>query len=311
MQTFCYTRHQKKETVIDFLVLRFPYQNKKNWLDCIRSGEVRLNNKKVSPHVVLKSKDIIGYERPREKEPVIDDRYEIKYKDEYIVLVEKSGNIPISESGKYHYNTLVNILKEREGFPELYAVHRLDKETSGIVLIARTKEVATLLGKQFVNHVPRKHYHAILIGNLEEEVVVEQPIRKNRPEQGKVKIRQVVDPAGKPSKSVFTPEATCGNLTLVRVQTFTGRTHQIRCHAEHIGFPILGDKLYGQSDETFINILKGNSEPVFPPFGKIDRQLLHASSLTFVHPLTDEDVTFESDFRQAFQQYEVIKDIFN
>jgi len=307
MQTFCYTRHQKKETVIDFLLKRFPYKDKNSWLSCIKSGDVRLNNKKVSPNVTLKSKDLISYERPREKEPKIDDWYNIKYQDENIVVVEKSGNIPISESGKYHYNTLVNILKEREGFPELFAVHRLDKETSGIVLIARTKEVATLMGKQFFNHIPKKHYHAILIGKMEDEIVVDQPIRKNRPEQGKIRIRQVVDPEGKSSKSVFTPEATNDSLTLARVQTFTGRTHQIRCHAEHIGFPILGDKLYGQSDETFINMIKGLSEPVFPPYGRIDRQLLHASSLSFVHPLTDEEMTFESDFQKTFEKYDIVK----
>lgn len=304
MQTFSYTRHEKKETIIDFLVRRFPYQNRRNWLKCIEAGEIKLNGRQVSPFQVLKSRDTVSYERPREKEPVVDDTYRILHRDNWIVVVEKSANLPISESGRYYRNTLINILKEREGFSELYAVHRLDKETSGVVLIAATKDVATILGQQFVRHVPEKKYHAVLRGRFEStEIVVDQPIKRVTPDRDRVRIRQVVGSGGKPSQTHFTTVRTEQDLTLAEVKTFTGRTHQIRCHAEHIGHPILGDKLYGQSDDFFIRLLNAEAEPIFEPYGRIDRHLLHASSLSFHHPQSGEWLTFASDYRAEFNRF--------
>jgi len=292
--------------MIAFLVRRFPYQNEEGWLKCLAAGEVKVNDRKTTPHRVLKSRDVVSYERAREKEPVVDDTYRIIHQDDSIVVVEKSGNIPISESGRYYRNTLVNILKEREGFGELFAVHRLDKETSGVVLIARTKTVATILGQQFVDRIPEKKYYAVLNGEFTRgEILVTQPIKRNSPEKGKVRIRQVVDQEGKPSKTLFAAKRMAGGLTLAEIQTFSGRTHQIRCHAEHIGYPILGDKLYGQSDDFFIRLLNLETEPLFPPFGKIERQLLHASSLSFQHPDSKEWLTFQSDYKPEFCQYEL------
>ncbi|MCP4753479.1 MAG: RluA family pseudouridine synthase [Proteobacteria bacterium] len=295
--------------MIRFLVRRFPYQNEDGWLECIRAGEIKLNEKKASPHTVLKSKDTITYQRPREKEPKIDATYSILYLDASIVLVEKSGNIPIAESGRYHQNTLINVLKEREGYPELFTVHRLDKETSGVVMIARTKAVATQLGEQFIRQVPEKIYYAVLVGEMKQgEVLVDEPLRKSTPDRSKVRIRQIVDPDGKPSKTHFSAEKVHGGLTLARIRTFSGRTHQIRCHAEYIGYPILGDKLYGHDDDYFISILKGDTDPDFPPFGRIDRQLLHASSLSIDHPETGNRMTFRSDYRAEFGRYPAVKD---
>ncbi|MBU3917671.1 RluA family pseudouridine synthase, partial [bacterium] len=297
MQTFSYTRHDKEETIIDFLVRRFPYQDKESWFECIKVGSIKINDKKVAPHWILKSKDIVGYERQRSMEPEIDDNYNILFLDDFILVVEKSGNIPVSESGRYYKNTLLNILKEKEGYPELFAVHRLDKETSGVILIARTKEVATTLGEQFVKQIPEKLYHAVLIGECKrDQYLVEQPLKKCTPEQSQVRIRQGVNPEGKISKTSFIVEKAYHGLTLAKIKTYSGRTHQIRCHAEYIGYPILGDKLYGQTDDVFLDILKGLCEPVFPPFGKIDRQLLHASSLSFLHPETKQKMTFMSDY---------------
>ncbi len=309
MQKFRYTRHDQKETAIDFIVRRFPYRDRKSWLACIRSGEIKINNKWASSQTILKSKDVISYERPREQEPEIDDTYEILHQDESIVIVEKNGNIPISESGRYHQNTLINILKEREGYPELYAVHRLDKETSGIVLIAKKKEIATRLGKQFSRKVPEKIYYAVLLGEfVQKQILVDQALKKSSPEHSKVRIRQIVDSSGKHAKTVFTAELIANGLTLARIRTFSGRTHQIRCHAEYIGHPILGDKLYGQTDDFFINLLQGGGAPIFPPYGEIRRQLLHASSLSFVHPRTQDRVSFQSDYLREFQANSFLKE---
>jgi len=299
MQTFSYARHKKAEKLIQFLVRRFPYQTEDDWRNSILCNEVKVNNENVTPDFILKSRDIISYDRPREKEPPVDDSYEILYQDADIIAVNKNGNIPLSESGRYHRNNLIYILKEREGYSDLYAVHRLDKETSGVVLIARKKSVATLLGQQFVKHIPEKQYEGILVGEMKEkQVLVDKPIKKKPPEIAEVKIRQIVDPGGKPSKTLFTADRVANGLTLAKIRTYTGRTHQIRCHAEYIGLPILGDKLYGQSDGFFVKTLNKKMEPVFPPYGKIERQLLHATSLKFIHPVSGQTMVVRSEFKK-------------
>ncbi|MGK0290196.1 MAG: 23S rRNA pseudouridine955/2504/2580 synthase [bacterium] len=314
MQKFQYSRHNKvPESLIDFLLRRFPYQAKEDWVRNVNSRAVRVNYKRAKPEQILESKDVISYLRPREEEPTVDPNYNIIYEDEYIIAVEKSGNIPISESGKYYQNTLLYILKEQEKYSELYAVHRLDRETSGILVVARHKHIATLLGQQFAESTPKKFYHAILYGETDQnETLVDQPLKKavgksKEYDKNFVSIRQVINPEGKQSKTLFKKLKSDDGLTLTEIQTFTGRTHQIRCHAEYINLPILGDKLYGQTDARFLSLMKEKEEPIFEPYGKIDHQLLHASSITIKHPITKEEMTFRSDYQPFFSQYPSIE----
>ena len=98
-------------------------------------------------------------------------------------------------------------------------------------------------------------------------------------------------------------------LTLVKVHLLTGRTHQIRCHAEYLGYPVLGDKLYGQKDEFFIQAMKGEIEPTFGKYGVINRQLLHASSLSFQHPKNKRMMKFNSSYQVAFAEYKILDDL--
>ncbi len=307
MQKFNYTRHNRDETILAFLSHRFPYLSSSEWVKAITSGAIQVNMKQITPDYVLINRDIVCYERPRSAEPDIDETYNILYLDESIVVVEKNGNIPVAESGKYYRNTLINILKEQEKYPTLHAVHRLDKETSGVIVIARNKTTATILGKQFSQQIPKKEYHAVLIGEFNKnEILIDRPLKKNIPLPGRVRIRQIISPTGKQSKTLFTAEKTSNGLTRARVKLFTGRTHQIRCHAEYIGYPILGDKLYGQTDQRFLELLKGESDPIFPPYGRLDRQLLHASKLSFNHPVSGEEMTFYSDYKAFFEIFQSV-----
>jgi len=310
MQSFQYVRHGKEEILIDFICKRFPYHTREKWLENINNAFLTINNNKVSPQTILINKDVTSYERPRSDEPEIDTNYQILFQDEFILVVIKNSNIPVSESGKYYKNTLINILKENENIKELFAVHRLDKETSGLLVIAKNKEIATVLGKQFSNQQTEKIYHAILLGNIQaDELIVDKPLKKATEEQSKIRIRQAVLDGGKQSKTIFYPLTSDINLTLCKIKTLTGRTHQIRCHAEFIGHPILGDKLYGQSDDFFLDILKGKNKPIFKPYGILKRQLLHASSLTFNHPSTNEKVNFQADYKDEFSKYSFLKDL--
>ena len=310
MQKFNYCRHHEEELLITFLLKRFPYQSKENWLTAIESGAIKVNGTQVDGRYILINRDVIGYERPRETEPDVDPTYNILHQDEFILIVEKSGNLPVAESGRYYRNTLINILKEKEGFKDLYTVHRLDKETSGVLVIGRTKEVAQKMGVQFSNQIPEKEYHAVLNGRLEKEsILVDRPLKNGLPQIHKVRVRQIVSPTGKIARTLFTKVGGDDALTLAKVKLFSGRTHQIRCHAEYIGHPVLGDKLYGQKDKRFIQLLKEEVKPEFPPFGIITRHLLHASSLSFIHPDSGKKVSFQSDCRKEFSAFPSVKSI--
>lgn len=308
MQKFHYMRHREKEALIDFLVRRFPYHSREEWLDAVSTGAVRINGLRARAEYVLKNRDIVSYDRPPATEPEVDRNYTIVHADKDIVVAEKSGNIPVAESGKYCRNTLINLLKERERYAELFAVHRLDKETSGLIVIARSRHVATQLGRQFACRIPKKRYMAVLMGELaSKEILVDRPIKRNTPLPGCVRIRQIVCPTGKPCQTLFKSLQSSGGLTLVRIEPHTGRTHQIRCHAEYLGYPVLGDKLYGRTDEQFLAVLQEREKPLFPPFGIIDRQLLHAASLEFLHPSSGEWKRFESDCRKEFLKFETLR----
>ncbi|MDT8446346.1 MAG: RluA family pseudouridine synthase [bacterium] len=310
MQQFKYVRHQQPpERLVDFLCRRFPYQDRAGWVAAVEKGAISIDGELSSPDLILETGMVVGYERPRESEPAVDKTYRILYQDQAIIAVEKSGNLPIAESGRYYRNVLIEILKETLGLEVLHQVHRLDRETSGVLVVAKSPEVATLLGEQFFKGIPQKRYQTVLVGEMPlEEVLVEQPIKKVKPQgPGTVRIRQVVDPEGKTAKTLFRPIKAAGGLTLAEVELFTGRTHQIRVHAEYLGFPVLGDKLYGQTDEQFLKWFKGEEQPNFGEFGPIDRQLLHASRLELNHPLTGDWLTFESDPAPFFGAYPCCK----
>ena len=307
MQIFKFVENKKeKEALIDFLLRRFPYHSKEDWILRLEAGSLTVDGNKAKPNLILRTGMNVGYDRPREDEPKVDTSYKIIFEDDYLVAVEKNGNLPIAEGGRFLKNTLKYILEEEEGYKELFPVHRLDRETSGVVVIAKTKEVATLMGKKFVKGEPTKEYHAVLKGVLEEERLVEVKMGKIKvanDDKTRVRVRQIIKEDGKDSKTKFTPLKNNGEATLVKIELFTGRTHQIRLHAEYMGHPVVGDKLYGQSDERFVQIVKEIIPPIFEPFGIIPRQLLHASSLSFLHPVTAEPVVLTSPFEPVFSEF--------
>ncbi len=302
MQIFKYQRsHGKKETLLCFVTSRFKYQKEDAWQRAIESGKLQVNNKTVPIDYILHSNDQIIYHRKQEEEPAIDPSYRILYEEEKFLVVEKNPSIPVSPSGMYFYNTLIHTIKTKEGYPSLHAVHRLDRETSGVLVIAKDQETARLFGKQFFEAKPKKVYYAILQGTLTKSILIDQPIGKANEEATSVRIRQTVTPQGKSSQTKFIPKKSDNNVTLVEIIPYTGRTHQIRCHANFIGHPILGDKLYGQKDEDFIALLKGTKPPVFPPYGEIKHHLLHAYSISFSHPYTKETLSFETTYKHFWQ----------
>ena len=280
--SFQYVRHGRSETLIDFLMRRFHYHTREQWEERILLGAVTVNGRTIAPGHVLASKDHIVYVPPAAPEPPVDARFTVLYDDAALLAVSKSGNIPTSPSGKYWHNCLLHVLQRELNLPELHSVHRLDRETSGVNLFAKTRRAAALLGGAFASGRVEKRYAAIVRGRFPApEILVNAPLRHAGSE---VSIKQAVHPAGRPSVTRFRLRALLPRASLVDVAPLTGRTHQIRAHAAFIGYPIWGDRLYGASEDQFIAWLHS------PVRDWNARHLLHATELRFSHPETGAEV---------------------
>lgn len=284
--TFQYVRQGKVENLLEFLERRFRYHDSQQWKEHINKGFVKVNGRKAKPGKILESRHKIIYEPPHTEEPEIDPSYSVIYEDEHILAVNKSGNIPTSPSGKYWFNCLTHVLKDSMGLQWLHAVHRLDRETSGVNLFAKSKEAAGLLGKAFQQGQVSKKYTAVVWGQVAfREIFVSAPLRNA--ERGSIHIKQAVHGMGRGSQTRFKLEALMAGASLISAVPLTGRTHQIRAHAALLGHPVVGDKLYGTSEAAFLQWMNTGERD------SAARQLLHATSLEFTHPMTGRDMTVE------------------
>ena len=209
----------------------------------------------------------------------------IIYEDDHLIVVNKPAGLSVLPDGwEKDSDYLVKMLEER--FGKLFIVHRLDKITGGVMVFARDPETHRALNMQFENHEAQKSYHAILEGNPKwEEKVAKHPLRANVGH----KHRTMVDnKKGKPSETWFRVIKRYQEAALVEARPVTGRTHQIRVHAYALGHPLVGDTLYG-------SVYGAQQTYGFP------RPMLHAQSLTFLHPATNERVKFSAPHPPDFE----------
>jgi len=199
--------------------------------------------------------------------------------DEALLVVNKPPGLPVLPDG-YHPEApyLRGSLEPLYG--RLWTVHRLDKETSGAVVLARTAAAHRHLNTQFQEHQTNKIYHALVVGVPEwEEQMVEAPLLPD----GDRRHRTIVSAQGKPAQTHFRLLQRFTGYALVEATPRTGRTHQIRAHLAHIGHPIVGDHLYGCASAL------------------LGRAGLHASSLELVHPMSGEMMRFSAPYPEDFQ----------
>ena len=206
----------------------------------------------------------------------------ILYEDQYIIIVNKPAGLSVLPDGwEKDSEYLVKMLEEKYG--KIFIVHRLDKITSGVMVFARDAETHRVLNTQFENHEAHKTYHAILEGNPKwEEKVAKHPLRSN---VGHKHRTMVDDKNGKPSETRFRVIKRYQESALVEAKPMTGRTHQIRVHAYALGHPLVEDVLYGARD-----------------FYGLPRPMLHAQSLSFIHPATKERVKFSAPHPEDFEE---------
>ncbi|MBB1522761.1 MAG: RluA family pseudouridine synthase [Clostridiales bacterium] len=256
--------------------------------DSIKNCNVKVNGKKINPSYVLKNGDLVDIEIIEEKkeEITLEDinnlNKQIVYEDEEILVINKNKGL-IVQSSIGNEKTLSDILYEKylkEGITlpgedgRRGIVHRLDKDTSGLMVIAKTENAYIFLIEEFKERRTKKKYKTIVKGIIkEDENEIDMPIGRDEVNRHKMKVRR----DGKNARTVFKVIERFGNYTYLDVRIYTGRTHQIRVHLSKIGYPILGDEIYSKGKNKF----------------DIKGQVLQSYFLEFIHPQTKEKMSFE------------------
>ena len=303
---------QAGKTLSDFLSSRFRYQTREVWEDLIEKGKVTLNGNRAAPQQLLQKGDWVVYSVVL-NEPDVDKNIRFLHEEESFLVAFKPGRLPSHADGNFIKNTFIYLVNEtlkNKGFKgEAHLAHRLDRETSGLMVVAKTKESLRKLTDQFEKGTVEKEYLAIVRGHVEKEAFnVQGAIGKDPVSQISIRHKLVPDgtPYSKPSLTYFEKLEGLKDSALLKCLPKTGRTNQIRVHLDSIGHPLVGDKLYGRTDEEFLEFIrhvKAGGAPSFEGRLGANRHLLHASKLTFLHPVTEKKISFESERPEDFTSY--------
>lgn len=266
---------------------------------------------RLKPSSQLIAGDEILVQSDRKPEPEVNFNYKVLYEDEGLFVIEKPANLPVHPAGRYFFNTLLVHLKtEGHQTPlkmerEYFLVHRIDKETSGILVLAKNREVCANLTRQFAERMTQKRYLAIVKGITPPEFTVDQAMRRST--RSLIGLKMEIAPesdGGLPAVTRFHTLETAGNYSLVECFPKTGRQHQIRLHLEYAGHPIVGDKLYGV-EESFALLFyeRENLTPEAEARLLLPRHALHAAGIHFTHPLTGQVVEFNSELPAELREF--------
>lgn len=262
----------------------------------IQKSLIKVNGRIVKPSYPVKAGDLIEIERPERKKKVKpqDIPIDIIYANEDIIVVNKPSGMVVHPAPGNPANTLVNALLYRYrnlaevGEPERPGiVHRLDKQTSGVLVVARTDRAYRDLIRQFKKREVGKIYVSLVHGSFEEEEgIIDMPIGRDKIHRKKM---TVTSKDGKKAVTEFVVKEKFKKTNMLEIRPRTGRTHQIRVHLSRIEHPLLGDKKYGKRHENL----------------NVQRVMLHAKTLKFSHPRTKRKMKFEAplpdDFKKALK----------
>ena len=306
--SFIADQGQEPLRIDKFLMDRVPNTSRNRLQIAAKNGNILVNKKPVKSSYKVRPNDVISIVLPypvREIELIPEDiPLDILYGDDEVLVINKQAGLVVHPGYGNYSGTLVNALvyhfeqlppsKDYAGRPGL--VHRLDKNTTGIMVVAKTENALTHLAKQFFDRTSKRYYYALVWGDFDEDqgTIIGKVGRsiKNR------KVMQVFDDdtdAGKHAVTHYEVIERFGYVTLVKCKLETGRTHQIRIHMKHIGHPLFGDPEYGGD-----RIIKGTTFSKYKQFIEncfktLPRQALHAKSLGFTHPKTNDWMEFESE----------------
>lgn len=311
---FIADKGQEVVRIDKFLLDRMPNTSRNKIQLAAKNGNVLVNEKVVKANYKIKPKDVVSIVLPypvRELELIPQDiPLSVVYEDDALIVINKPSDMVVHPGYGNYKGTLVNALvyhfdnlPERKenyyGRPGL--VHRLDKHTTGLLVVAKTEEALNSLAKQFHDRTTERRYWALVWGDVQEDGTIEGHLGRSLKNR---KVMQVFPDGeyGKPAITHYKVLERFGYVTLVECKLETGRTHQIRVHMKSIGHPLFHDLEYGGD-----KILKGTTSAKYKSFidncfDLIPGQALHAKTLGFQHPESKKFLSFNSELPEGFEQ---------
>lgn len=279
------------------------------------AGSIYVNDRPVKSNYKVRPGDVVTLmlDQPRHDTTIQPEEIplDVVYEDDQLMVIDKPAGLVVHPGVGNFHGTLVNAIAWHlrhlptydPNDPAVGLVHRIDKDTSGLLVVAKTPEAKSHLGLQFYKKTTHRSYYALVWANVVEE---EGRIEGNIARDPKDRLRMTVLPPGseqgKPAVTHYRVVERFGYTTLVECRLETGRTHQIRAHMRHIGHPLFGDERYGGME-----ILRGERSSTYKAFVQngfkiCPRQALHARTLGFVHPVTGEQLDFTSELPADMSQ---------
>ena len=275
----------------------------------IKDGKLLLDGEIVKPKQLLKVNQLISVETS--EEPTLEDEpedipIEIIFEDADIIVLNKQPGLVVHPGAGNRTGTLVNALlhhdEELSFLPRAGIVHRLDKDTSGVMVVAKNEFSYLNLVSQLKERKVNRHYLAIVVGEPLSGSTINEPIGRHP----KLRIKQAVTDAGKEAITNFRIKERMGGCSLLNVSLETGRTHQIRVHLAFINFPILGDSVYGGRKKFAARTTEAAKKEIL----KFPRQALHAEKLEFIHPKSGKKINYSAKIpKDLIQLIELLKNL--
>lgn len=279
------------QRIDDYLARQFPFLSRNGWQQRISGERLLINGRRTKNAARLKIGDELTLFAPKTVEPEVDRGIKVIWQEGPVMAVFKPGNLPMHENGPYRKNTFTEIVWQEIG-REWAAVHRLDRETSGIVICGATPSVRGRLATDFAERQLRKEYIAIARGLPKFDHWVADGAIGDLAESA-IRIKKWVVPGGLHALTEFSVLERGKEACLLEARPKTGRTNQIRIHAAHAGHELFGDKTYHPDENIFLEYFEnGLTDHVIKRTGW-RRLCLHARSLEFVHPENSREVRVE------------------
>ena len=284
-----------------------PNMSRSSIQQWIKSGNVLVNNKSVKQTYKLQINDIIETNIP-EIQPDVIDQYaaedisiEVVYQDDDIIVINKPAGLVVHPGAGNTSGTLMNGIlfhwPDNQHLPRAGIVHRLDKDTSGLMVVAKNENARLHVIEQLSDRTLSREYLAICLGSLISGATIKRPIRRDHHDRRKMAVCKSHEGGGKEAITHYRVEERFRKHTLVRVKLETGRTHQIRVHMTSDDFPLVGDPVYGKR----LVLPKGCDLSLAEMLRNFKRQALHATRLALIHPVTNQQLEWSVDLPNDMQ----------